>query len=61
MNVHLKQLILQARYAAPDLAGRASKLSELIIVECSKIMEEKDVFYGEWMGNVIREYFGVKR
>jgi len=61
MNEHLKELMLQAGYAESDLTGRANKLSQLIILECSKIMEEKDVFYGEWMGNVIREYFGVKR
>jgi hypothetical protein len=35
MNEHLKELMLEAGYAAPELAGRALKLSELIVKECA--------------------------
>ena len=34
MNERLKQLMLEAGYAAPELAGRALKLAELIVKEC---------------------------
>ena len=34
MNARLKELMLEAGYAAPELAGRANKLAELIIREC---------------------------
>lgn len=31
MNERIKQLMLEAGYAAPEIAGRANKLAELII------------------------------
>lgn len=31
-----------------------------IIQECCSVMEDKDSFYGEWMGNVIKEHFGIE-
>jgi hypothetical protein len=34
MNERIKELMLTAGYAAPELAGRANKLVELIIKEC---------------------------
>lgn len=33
MNERLKELMLEAGYAAPELAGRANKLAELIVRE----------------------------
>lgn len=33
MNERLKELMLQAGYAAPELAGRAQKLAELLLAE----------------------------
>ena len=35
MNERIKELMLTAGYAAPELAGRANKLVELIIKECT--------------------------
>lgn len=35
MNTRLKELMLEAGYAAPDLAGRGQKLAELIVQECA--------------------------
>jgi hypothetical protein len=34
MNERIKQLMLEAGYAAPELAERANKLVELIVREC---------------------------
>lgn len=36
MNLRLKELMIKAGYAAPELAGRAHKLAELIVEECAK-------------------------
>jgi hypothetical protein len=41
MNERLKELMLEAGYAAPELAGRANKLVELIVQECLKKIEEE--------------------
>ena len=35
MNDRIKELMLEAGYAAPELAGRGQKLAELIIKECA--------------------------
>jgi hypothetical protein len=35
MNERLKQLMQEAGYAAPEIAGRANKLAELIVRECA--------------------------
>ena len=34
MNKRLRALMLEAGYAAPELASRATKLAELIVLEC---------------------------
>lgn len=34
MNDQLRELMLEAGYAAPEIAGRAQKLAELIVKEC---------------------------
>ena len=59
MNEHLKELMLEAGYAAPELAGRANKLAELIIKKCAMI---GNYAYdgGEYPGRMIKEYFGVE-
>lgn len=36
MNERLREIMLEAGYAAPELAGRALKLSELLVKECAK-------------------------
>lgn len=42
MNERLYDLMQKAGYAAPELAGRAQKLAELITQDCSEIV--RDVF-----------------
>ena len=32
----------EAGYAAPEIAGRANKLAELIVRECSHLLETRD-------------------
>ena len=36
MNPRMRELMLEAGYAAPELAGRANKLIELVIKECAQ-------------------------
>ena len=36
MNKRIKELMLEAGYAAPEIAGRANKLAELIIEQCAQ-------------------------
>lgn len=64
MNQRLKELMLEAGYAAPELAGRANKLAELIVKDaCSAIMAwEKEPFpFDEstavW---ILKQHFEVK-
>lgn len=64
MNEHIKELMLAAGYAAPELAGRAHKLAELIVRECAGIYDKID------NGNLhmgtdnyieaLRKHFGVE-
>jgi hypothetical protein len=39
MNERIKELMLEAGYAAPELAGRANKLVELVVEECAQRAE----------------------
>jgi hypothetical protein len=64
MNERLKELMLEAGYAAPELAGRAQQLAELIVRECAGrvdniLRERKDG--GGTMGDDIREHFGIEQ
>jgi len=63
VNENLKKLMLAAGYAAPELAGRAQQLAELIVRECASrvdnILREKK-HGGGTMGDEIREHFGVE-
>ncbi len=42
MNERIKELMLEAGYAAPEIAGRANELAELIIRECARVAIFKD-------------------
>jgi hypothetical protein len=57
MNERLKELMLGAGYAAPELAGRANKLAELIVRECAKIADKAEPYKAN---NLIKEHFGVE-
>jgi hypothetical protein len=62
MNAHLEQLMIEAGYAAPELAGRANKLAELIVRECADVANKWQT--GEHPGllvkDVITYHFGVE-
>jgi hypothetical protein len=72
MNDRLKELMLEAGYAAPELAGRAKILSDLILKECIMIckyhktqstMDQKYLAQNEVIDRInenIEEYFGVE-
>ena len=57
MNERIKQLMLEAGYAAPEIAGRANKLAELIVRECSKVVFEKT---GPKSALNVLQHFGVE-
>lgn len=68
MNQHLEKLMLEAGYAAPELAGRAQKLAELIVRECANhcdlLLDHK--ISSEWSrgthdcSRAIKKHFGVE-
>ena len=62
MNERLKELMLEAGYAAPELAGRANKLAELIVKECAGLFPaEYDAIEGKTtIGKIIKQHFGVE-
>ena len=61
MNERLKELMLEAGYAAPELAGRANKLAELIVRECANIAAVNQAENMNWnIDEIIKEYFGVE-
>jgi hypothetical protein len=45
MNERLRELMLEAGYAAPELAGRANKLAELIVKESMSMCNELKAQY----------------
>ena len=57
MNKRLKELMLEAGYAAPEIAGRGQLLAELIVRECANVAADHDALdiYEE-----IREHFGIE-
>jgi hypothetical protein len=70
MNERLKELMLEAGYAAPELAGRANRLAELLIAECSEVARrtiltgsgvDPDTFVGTVTTvQQIKKHFGVE-
>ena len=54
MNENLRKLMLASGYAAPELAGRAQQLAELIVRECAEICLEANDHK-----NILR-HFGVE-
>ena len=59
MNERLRELMVQADYPAPEIALRAQKLAELIVVEMLKTCEEHPGWYGRDIGKQIKQHFGV--
>jgi hypothetical protein len=63
MNTRLKELMLEAGYAAPELAGRGQKLAELIVKECIEVVEKQKakMSYGPtFVIEDIKQHFGVE-
>ena len=63
MNARLRELMLEAGYAAPEMAGRGHKLAELIVRECANLCDEyQDIPATEprHCAQDIRSLFGVK-
>jgi hypothetical protein len=60
MNEKLRELMLEAGYAAPEIAGRATKLAELIVRECARDFDNTYMSGGKTMGDYIRQKFGVE-
>ena len=60
MNERLRTLMLEAGYAAPELARRAHKLSELIVRECADyVREEYDHEHAEGIAWNMEIKFGL--
>ena len=59
MNDNLKKLMLEAGYAAPELAGRAKKFTELFLEDIIKNMTKLD-YHGEWLGSELKKHYGLE-
>ena len=60
MNERLKDLMIQAGYAAPELAGRANKLAELIVQDCANfVCEEYEHEHAESIAWMMEVKFGL--
>jgi hypothetical protein len=57
MNKRIKELMLEAGYAAPEIASRANKLAELIVKECAGIAETAEPYKSN---DLIKQHFGVE-
>lgn len=65
MNERIRELLIEAGYAAPALAGRANKLAEIIVQECLLAISKTSVTDEEIpvmvkCHNQVAEYFGIK-
>jgi hypothetical protein len=60
MNDRLRELMLAAGYAAPELADRAHVLADLIVRECAEVAGCNGHVSGFAFGDLIKQHFGVK-
>ncbi len=66
MNEKIKKLMLEAGYAAPEIALRAQKLAELVVLECLTFVEpmpgsgDIDDIALKGANNEIKKHFGIK-
>ena len=67
INDQVRELLIEAGFKAPELAGRAIKLVELVVQECMKVAgpnymstPEDSVYYVEQAIDRIAEHFGVE-
>ena len=59
MNERLRELMIQADYAAPEIALRAQRLAELIVKECAKRVDYWESRQGEHTEDLLK-HFGVE-
>lgn len=62
MNERLKQLMLEAGYAAPELAGRAQVLAKLIVAEVLDEVAERAYYSGDraWSDELDRQWIELE-
>ena len=60
MNDRIRELMLEAGYAAPEIAERGQRLAELIVRECAEVAGCKGHVSGFTLGDLIKEHFGVE-
>ena len=61
MNLIIKELMVKAGYACPEMAPRAQKLVNLIIQECRDAISTKDTkLVAVPCDTLICKHFGVK-
>ena len=61
MNEKIKELMLEAGYAAPEIAGRAQKFAELIVKECMEVANTYQNVGGNcYVDDMIAKHFGVE-
>jgi len=69
MNERIRELMLEAGYAAPEIAGRANKFAELIVQECMQVcinmgneyeIKSAGQYQAEMFAFAIKKHFGVK-
>lgn len=59
MNSRIKELMVEAGYAAPQLALRAQKLAELIVLECMYVGRLAQI-NNQLVDSEIKAHFGVE-
>jgi hypothetical protein len=59
MNKRLKELMLEAGYAAPELAGRANLLATLLVKECAAICKSRNLTPSTFTAEELLEHFEV--
>jgi hypothetical protein len=57
MNKRLKELMLDAGYAAPEIAQRAQKLAELIVQECLDTIADERFELPDFIIDKVKQHF----
>ena len=65
MNPRLREIMVEAGYAAPEMAGRARQLAQLIVAECAQVTESFHNNKYDFTGNLelhefMLKHFGVE-
>lgn len=60
MNERIRELMVEAGYAAPEMAGRANKLAELIVKECVNNIKVWERDSRNHISYILKKHFGIK-